>query len=465
MVHSSSPSTSSSHSSLSGVGEAGGRGAEGEGAGAVARLLARSGEHGGSSDARCEGEGGGSSSGGSSGSSDGSSGRSLAPEAGPIAPLLPPPTSPPQPSLPRLLPPPSSPSSPAVRYIACSCCIRRRRCAGTDAAAAGLGRRAAAAAAAAAAVAAERDGPVADQGRCCGTDVASGGSAGAAAAACGAACGVVRVWLARPRLCMIGTKRGAQRSRLRIPSSSDWLAKDLKNSRSTANASAPSAALSAASGLARRLAARRSGRCCNARPSANSCHGPMYNEGDLPIRAAAAFSLSLRWWEVRRREAAVEELSVDAAEAVESPLVEAQGDGGGSRRRMSMLARHALHGTIERLRRSRSPGECIQPTALQLVNPKITEKRQRGQIAVGMAPSTAGGVHSGEHHLGGSGSAIVGAPTTRGHYIGAGRWRRGRGMRYGGQYHSHSGGTPRLASSSARLSTQYSVRQPSEATT
>merc|ERR1740130_1066509 len=331
MVHSSSPSTSSSHSSLSGVGEAGGRGAVGEGAGAVARLPARSGEHGGSSDARCEGEGGGSSSGGSSG---GSGGRSLAPEAGPIAPLL---------------PPPSSPSSPAVRYIACSCCIRRRRCAGTDAAAAGLGRRAAAAAAAAAVVAAERDGPVADQGRCCGADVASGGSAGAAAAACGAACGAVRVWLARPRLCMIGTKRGAQRSRLRIPSSSDWLAKDLKNSRSTANASAPSAALSAASGLARRLAARRSGRCCNARPSANSCHGPMYNEGDLPIRAAAAFSLSLRWWEVRRREAAVEELSVDAAEAVESPLVEAQGDGGGSRRRMSMLARHALHGTIERL--------------------------------------------------------------------------------------------------------------------
>ena len=54
----------------------------------------------------------------------------------------------------------------------------------------------------------------------------------------------------------------------------------------------------------------------------------MYNEGDLPTRVAAAFSLSLRWWEVRRREAAVEALRVDAAEAVDSPLVEAQGDAG-----------------------------------------------------------------------------------------------------------------------------------------
>jgi hypothetical protein len=56
----------------------------------------------------------------------------------------------------------------------------------------------------------------------------------------------------------------------------------------------------------------------------------MYNEGALLSRAAAAFSLSLRLWFVRRREAAVEALSVEAAEAVESPLLEAQGDGGRS---------------------------------------------------------------------------------------------------------------------------------------
>ena len=77
IVHSRSPSTSSSHSALSGVGEAGGRCAvscaEGAGAGAVALLAPwsapwlapwrappRRGEHGGrgSSVARCEGEGG-----------------------------------------------------------------------------------------------------------------------------------------------------------------------------------------------------------------------------------------------------------------------------------------------------------------------------------------------------------------------------------------------------------------------
>ena len=233
IVHSRSPSTSSSHSALSGVGEAGGRCAvscaEGADKGAVALLAPwlaswlvppRRGEHGGrgSSVARCEGEGGGSCSGGSSG---GSGARSLAPEAGPIAPLLPPLPPPPPLPLPRLLPSLSSPS--AVRYIACSCCIRSRRCAGTDAAAAGLRRRAAAVAPVAEeAAAAEHDGPVADQGRCRGANATSGGSAGAAAAAvCGMLCGAVRVWLARPRLCIIGMKRGAQRSRLRIPSSSD----------------------------------------------------------------------------------------------------------------------------------------------------------------------------------------------------------------------------------------------------
>ena len=247
---------------------------------------------------------------------------------------------------------------PCPLYMACNCCIRWWRCALTELAPApdagpparrGRAWPAFTAPPSRRPLEVELEVEQAESGREGLRLGASDGGRGGAARGLGAPPG-------RARLSIVGRKRGALRNRLRMPSSSTSLANFLKAE--TSASMSPRSSAPAMLPLSQLRPAGRGPRCgllCRARPSANSCHGPMYSGAALDKADAFSCSACLLWAATRLREEAVVQydaaLRVEAAEAVESPLT----DG------VAGLERLAARMAQQRQRRGRRDAERTSP--------------------------------------------------------------------------------------------------------